>query len=52
MLDKAITEYKKTIVINPNHIDAHYNLGITYDQKEMLDKAIVEFKEVIAIESN
>jgi tetratricopeptide (TPR) repeat protein len=32
-LDKAINEYKKALKLNPSAADAHYYLGLAYDQK-------------------
>ena len=48
MLDEAISEYKKAIIINPNLPFAHYCLGDIYRKKEMYDQAISEYKKVIA----
>lgn len=32
-LDKAINEYKKALKLNPSAAEAHYYLGLAYDQK-------------------
>jgi tetratricopeptide (TPR) repeat protein len=47
--EEAIKCFKKAIAINPNYIEAHYNLGITYHDKGMLDEAITEYKKAIAL---
>ena len=49
MLDKAITEFKKSIAINSKFMKAHYNLGVIYKDKGMLDKAIFEYKKALII---
>jgi tetratricopeptide (TPR) repeat protein len=49
MLDEAISEYKKTLTIDPNHTEAHYNLGLAYDNKGMIDEAISEYKKALII---
>ena len=43
--------YKKTIVSNPNFLDGHYNLGITYKKLGKFRKAEQKFKETITINS-
>ena len=52
MLDKAILECKKAIVIDPNFSEAHSNLGLAYGEKGMLDKAILECKKALALYPN
>ena len=47
--DKAITCYKKAADLDPNLVNAHYNLGVIYGKKEMLDNAIAEYNKVLAI---
>ena len=43
--------YKKTIVSNPNFLEGHYNLGLTYKKLGKLKKAEQKFKETITINS-
>ena len=43
--------YKKTIVSNPNFLEGHYNLGITYKKLGKFKKAEQKFKETITINS-
>ena len=52
MIDEAISEFKKVLIINPNHKKAHNNLGDTYYKKGRLDKAISEFKKALIIDPN
>jgi len=51
-LDKAISEYKHALVINPRFANAHNNLGVAYCRKGMLDKAITEFNKALSIKPN
>ena len=43
--------YKKTIDSNPNFLEGHYNLGITYKKLGKFRKAEQKFKETITINS-
>jgi len=45
--DDAITIYKKAVEKDPQSVDAHYNLALTYDQKGMIDESIESYKHVI-----
>lgn len=47
--DEAIKCYKKAADLDPNLVNAHYNLGVIYGKKEMLDNAIAEYNKVLAI---
>jgi tetratricopeptide (TPR) repeat protein len=48
--DKAITEYTKTIRLDPNNAAAYYNRGIAYSRKEDYDQAIADFAEAIRLD--
>jgi|TARA_B110000037_G_C17075042_1_gene487504 tetratricopeptide (TPR) repeat protein len=45
----AVELYKKIILISPNHINAHYNLGILYQKLRDYQKAINCFEKVIEV---
>jgi Tfp pilus assembly protein PilF len=51
MLDKAISEFKKSIKISHNS-KAYNGLGIAYGKKGMIDEAIAELKKAIKINPN
>jgi tetratricopeptide (TPR) repeat protein len=52
MRDKAISEFKKALKINPNYSNCYYNLGSSYEKKGMTDEAIAEYKKAIEINPN
>jgi tetratricopeptide (TPR) repeat protein len=43
-LDAAISDWKKTIEINPNYINAYFNIGITYLEKSDRASALQYFQ--------
>ena len=47
MLDEAIKEFKEALEIDPDDVEAHYDLGNACFDKGMLDEAISEFKKVV-----
>lgn len=47
--DDALTIYKKAVEKDPQSVDAHYNLALTYDKKGMLDEAIESYKQVVSL---
>ena len=49
---KAISCYEKTIEINPNHVDAHNNLGVIFKELGEDYKAISCYKKAIEINPN
>ena len=40
-IKEAVHEFEKTIKINPNSAEAHFNLGILYESLDQGEKAIV-----------
>lgn len=45
--DQAITCFRSAINIEPNYIDAYYNLGTTLEYLQQYDAALVVFKQII-----
>jgi tetratricopeptide (TPR) repeat protein len=43
-VDRAITMFKRALVIDPEHRESHYNLGIAYSELGMFDKAREEMR--------
>jgi tetratricopeptide (TPR) repeat protein len=43
--DRAIEQLKKTLDLDPNFAEAHFQLGMVYEQKRMFDEAIGEFQK-------
>ena len=46
---KAKNLYKKTLAINPLHLDAYNNLGIVLKELGDIDESIICFRKVIEI---
>jgi len=38
-LDEAVAQYKKVLEINPDYLNAHYNVGIALFQKGTIGRA-------------
>ncbi|MBU0476146.1 MAG: tetratricopeptide repeat protein [Bacteroidetes bacterium] len=51
-LDNAILYYQKAIELNPNYVDAYYNMGNAYGKNDNADKAIECYQKVIEIAPN
>ena len=49
-LDKAITEYRKSLELDPYLAGARHNLGVAYLRKELYDEAISAFGKVLEIQ--
>lgn len=45
--DEAITAFRTAIRIDPNYIDAYYNLGSVLEYLQQYDAALVVFKQII-----
>ena len=50
--DVAIESYKRAIECNPNHAEAHNNLGIVYRDTGNLTAAIESYKKALALNPN
>jgi Tfp pilus assembly protein PilF len=42
--DKAIEYFRKGLLIDPDHAESHYNLGLAYDAKGMTREALAEME--------
>lgn len=47
--DEALTWYKQAIALDPDSVDANYNMGVVYGNKGMHDESIAAYNRVIAI---
>jgi TolB-like protein/Tfp pilus assembly protein PilF len=47
--DDAIEYHRRALAIDPNFVEAHFNLGMIYEQKSMFREAISQFRKVIRI---
>lgn len=45
--DQAISAFRAAINLDPNYIDAYYNLGTTLEYLQQYDAALVVFKQII-----
>jgi len=50
LIDWAVDYYQKTIEIDPNYIDAHFELGIAYYHRARIKDAIDEFQTVLQLD--
>jgi tetratricopeptide (TPR) repeat protein len=48
----AISEYERTLAINPQHAQAHNNLGVAYDARGERKKALEAFKKATVADPN
>lgn len=44
--DDGIEWHRKALALDPNFVEAHFNLGMVYEQKLMFSEGISEFKKV------
>ena len=51
-LDEAIAAYTKALSINPNYVEAYYNMGVTLRQQGKLDEAIEAYAKALSINPN
>ena len=49
MLDQAVNAYKKAILIKPDYVDAHYNMGIALQDLGDYEKSIKAYKKAISL---
>ncbi len=47
--DKAITEFEKILVKDPNFILAHYDLAVAYRDMGMVEKAIAQYEKTLEL---
>jgi tetratricopeptide (TPR) repeat protein len=43
-LEQALSNYQKAIALNPSYAQAHYHLGILYEDLQQFDQAIAEYQ--------
>ena len=48
--NRAIAEWQEAIALDPNCVEAHYNLGIAYADEGHSDLAITELREVVRLD--
>lgn len=48
--EKAVKELKHAIELNPNHVEAHENLGSVYFHIGMLDEALYQFRIALILD--
>jgi spermidine synthase len=49
---EAILEYQKVLELEPNHLEARYNLALLYQKENQLEKAIQEYIKVLIKDPN
>ena len=50
--DQALKALKKVIELNPNYVDAYYNIGVVLNDQGKIDKAIEAYQRCIALFPN
>ncbi len=48
-VEEAVLQFKKVIILSPNHSNAHYSLGIAYVFQGEIQLAIAEFEKVLEL---
>ncbi|MBS0311506.1 MAG: tetratricopeptide repeat protein, partial [Proteobacteria bacterium] len=51
-LDEAIARYRQAIALQPNHANAHYNLGNALKEQGRMDEAIASYRKAVALTPN
>jgi hypothetical protein len=49
LLDKAVDDYNKTLVLHPSDDQANFNLGVVYQKAGLIDKAIEYYDDSLAV---
>jgi protein O-GlcNAc transferase len=49
-MDMAIRHYTKVIELDPEVVEAHYNLGLAYAMERKLKQAISEWEKVLQLD--
>lgn len=52
MLDAACDQLSQTVMMKPDYLAAHYNLGVLYKWSRRFEEAREEFKKVLALDPN
>lgn len=52
LLDWALDFYDQAIKLDPEYIDAHYDLGVAYYHRGKVNAAIKAFQEVLSLDAN
>jgi tetratricopeptide (TPR) repeat protein len=47
--EKAITELKKALRINPNYLFARINLGVLYEEQKKWNEAKREYRKILQV---
>ncbi|MDR4503866.1 MAG: tetratricopeptide repeat protein [Candidatus Scalindua sp.] len=50
MLDEAVREFQEVLKVDPDNLDANFNLGKTYVDKEMFEEAMSQYEKVIEVD--
>ncbi len=48
----AIEKFKSALAIDPDFVDARYNLGVTYQNMKAYDQALVHYRKLIRLRPN
>jgi tetratricopeptide (TPR) repeat protein len=51
-MDMAIKYLSDAIRIDPNYVDAIYNLGVALERQKFFNKAIQMYKKVLTLDKN
>ncbi|MEW6188946.1 MAG: tetratricopeptide repeat protein, partial [Actinomycetota bacterium] len=47
--EKALSEWKKTLAINPGKVDAYYNMGWVFERMGLLSEAKKSYQKALEI---
>ncbi|MFH1612556.1 MAG: tetratricopeptide repeat protein [bacterium] len=51
LLNNALEEYEKIIVLNPERIDIYYKIASLYEKKKLFEKAYNAYKKILGIDN-